>query len=98
VPLRHFDERVRYCGEFYGQTEEGEPLLGAISAERLAQLLANLPEGITELACHPGDPVGLESTYRDERALEVEALCAPRVLATLDREGIELCSFAEVGR
>ena len=93
VPLRHQGPRIRYCGSFYGQTGEGQPLPDAIGVDGLIGTLAALPPGVTELACHPGLDDGLESTYRGERATEVTVLCDPRVRAAIVSEGIELCSF-----
>jgi predicted glycoside hydrolase/deacetylase ChbG (UPF0249 family) len=95
IPLRH-ESRVAYCGEFYGQTAEGLPLPSLIHPGALCTLLSTLRPGITELACHPGFAEDLPTTYRSERALEVEALCDPRVRAALEREGIGLCRFSDV--
>jgi predicted glycoside hydrolase/deacetylase ChbG (UPF0249 family) len=93
VPLRDFSGDVRYRGDFYGQGRNGSPLPGAIAVDGLIELLRALPEGVTELGCHPGDPDGLQSSYLDERSREVETLCDPRVRAALAGEGIELRSF-----
>jgi predicted glycoside hydrolase/deacetylase ChbG (UPF0249 family) len=93
VPLRHYHSEVQYCGAFYGQTPQGAAMPQAISVESLISILADLPAGVTELACHPGEPDDLESTYREERAKEVEALCDPRVREALALERIELRSF-----
>ena len=71
VPLRHHHPRIRYCGDFYGQTGEGQPLPEAISTDALIEIFAALPPGVTELACHPGLDDELQSTYRSERAVEV---------------------------
>jgi predicted glycoside hydrolase/deacetylase ChbG (UPF0249 family) len=97
VPLRHFTPGVRYCGQFYGQTTDGTRLPGSISVAALTRLLAALPPGTTELACHPGYAEGLDTMYRDERAEEVAVLCDPRTRAVLNAEGIALRSFADVG-
>jgi predicted glycoside hydrolase/deacetylase ChbG (UPF0249 family) len=97
VPLRHFSAGVRYCGAFYGQTAEGESLPDTIGVTALLRILAGLGPGLTELACHPALGDDVEGMYRAERALEVEALCDPRVRAALDQAGIELRSFGEVG-
>lgn len=94
VPLRAW--RGRYEGGFYGQTGTGEPLPEAIAAERLIELIVALPAGVTELGCHPGRGLGDESSYAAERDREVTALCDPRVRATVEAEGIELRSFAEL--
>jgi predicted glycoside hydrolase/deacetylase ChbG (UPF0249 family) len=94
VPLRHFSA-IRYQGDFYGQSPEGSSLSGNISVERLIDLIRSLPEGVTELACHPGEAEDLESSYRVERRIELEALCDPRVRTVIEDEGIELRSFAD---
>jgi len=96
VPLRHNDPRIRYNGDFYGQTDEGRLLPEAISVDALIDILAALPSGATELACHPGLDDELQSTYRSERVQELKVLCDPRVRATLAAEEIELSSFTSV--
>ena len=95
VPLRHHSPRIRYCGDFYGQTGEGLPLPEAISVEGLIGIIAALPSGLTELACHPGLDDGLQSTYRSERAEEVRVLCDPRVRAAIVAEGVDLRPFGD---
>jgi predicted glycoside hydrolase/deacetylase ChbG (UPF0249 family) len=95
VPLRA--RTIRYEGGFYGQSGKGEPVPEAIGVESLVALLAMLPVGWTELGCHPGLEMGGESSYGSEREAEVETLCDPRVRAALERERIELRSFAELG-
>ena len=96
VPLRECCPAIRYCGDFYGQTGEGEPLPEVLSVDGLEAILASLPEGITELGCHPGYGQGLATCYREERALEVQVLCAPESRAALKACGIQLCSFASL--
>jgi chitin disaccharide deacetylase len=97
VPLRHYSPVVRYLGDFYGQTAQGCPLLGALSPEALVAILLVLPGGFTELACHPAEQVeDLDTMYRAERRAELEALCHPRVHAVLAEQDIALCSFAHV--
>jgi predicted glycoside hydrolase/deacetylase ChbG (UPF0249 family) len=98
VPLRHYSRLVRHRGDFYGQDEAGTPFPEEISVGKLLTLLRGLPAGLTELGCHPGEGNDVASMYRSERAREVEALCNPRVRATLAAEGIELCSFHGLGR
>jgi predicted glycoside hydrolase/deacetylase ChbG (UPF0249 family) len=94
VPLRA--RPVRYEGGFYGQSGKGEPVPEAIGVENLLRILSSLPAGATELGCHPGLGMGEESSYGREREAEVEALCDPRVRAAIEREGIELRSFAQL--
>ena len=96
VPLRHYTPKVRYCGDFYGQTAEGQPFHEAISVEALVKILAALLPGTTELACHPGEAEHLETMYRTERAQEVKVLCDQKVRAAIDSTEIELASFCRV--
>jgi predicted glycoside hydrolase/deacetylase ChbG (UPF0249 family) len=96
VPLRSFDPRVRFCGDFYGQTGEGEPLPDAITVGNLRSIVADLPAGTTELGCHPGYTWGVTSVYRVERELEVKVLCDPALKSILQELKIELCSFDQL--
>jgi chitin disaccharide deacetylase len=96
VPLRHFDKRVQYRGEFYGQSSDGSPLPEAISVHSLANLLANLPAGLTEIGCHPGFDDALQSMYSCERRQEIATLCDPRIRAIAEGYGIEFVSFADL--
>jgi predicted glycoside hydrolase/deacetylase ChbG (UPF0249 family) len=96
VPLRQFDSRVRFCGDFYGQIEGGRPNPSAIAPEALVELLEHLPAGVTELCSHPGYGEDLKTSYRLERALEVETLCDPSVREAIHRFGIKLISFHDL--
>ena len=95
IPLRGFDTRVRYCGEFYGQMN-GQPWPHGILSETLIDLLGRLPPGVTELGSHPGYADDLGSHYKRERAQEVRTLCDPHVRAAIDRLGIKLVTFREL--
>jgi predicted glycoside hydrolase/deacetylase ChbG (UPF0249 family) len=98
VVLRDRSSRVRHCGEFYGQTGTGEPFPEGVSLEHLVELIATLPPGNTELACHPGRGLGADSVYGRERERELAALCDPRARAAIERKGIVLRSFAGIGK
>jgi chitin disaccharide deacetylase len=97
VPLRWRETRVRYRGDLYGQTAEGEPL-SPVTVDRLVAILAGLPPGITELACHPAEGSDMEPPYREEREQELALLCDPRIKEAIEREAIVLSSFADVER
>ena len=96
VPLRGYHPAIRYCGDFYGQTDRGQPCPEVIAPDGLIQILRRLPPGITELACHPGWGDLPPGMYQSERRREVETLCDPRVREALDADGIRLCSFAHL--
>ena len=93
VPLRHLDHRVRFCGEFYGHDGAGKPDHGSITPGALISLLEGLPPGATELGCHPGYVDDLHDWYRQERVLEIEALCHPSVREAVGRLGLVLATF-----
>jgi predicted glycoside hydrolase/deacetylase ChbG (UPF0249 family) len=95
IPLRGCNAEIRYCGNFYGQTTEGEPLPEIICVDGLRSILAELPPGTTELGCHPGRDEALDSTYAAERAREVEVLCDARIRAALTADDVELRSFRD---
>jgi predicted glycoside hydrolase/deacetylase ChbG (UPF0249 family) len=65
----------------------------------LTTLLLNVPNGTTELMCHPGraDAALLEgSSYAKEREKELEILCDPAVREVVAKNGIELVGFDQL--
>ena len=94
APVRDCNLEIRYCGRFYGQTTEGSPYERGITSDALIEILSQLPPGITELTCHPGEGEVRNTTYIEERAIEVKALCDARVRSALIEMDIELCGFA----
>jgi predicted glycoside hydrolase/deacetylase ChbG (UPF0249 family) len=96
VPLRECTAGVRYCGDFYGQTLHGSSQVDAVCVEALLRLLASLPPGTTELACHPATRDDMAGMYRHERCLELQTLCDRRVRDALCRDGISLRSFHDL--
>jgi chitin disaccharide deacetylase len=96
IPVRSCTPEIEYRGDFYGQTGQGDPFPEAITVDALVRLLSSLPDGITELGCHPAAEPEDGSTYSSERPLELEALCDSRVKASVQAGGIELRSFADV--
>jgi predicted glycoside hydrolase/deacetylase ChbG (UPF0249 family) len=66
------------------------------TAENLLSILDSLPEGSSELMCHPGHPdaeLVAGSSYAAEREGEIRALCDPRVRRKLRDTGVELIPF-----
>ena len=96
IPLRECSTWIRYDGRFYGQDSRGAPWPQNVSIAGLLEILSSLPPGISELACHPGLDSQLESPYRQERAMEMKALCHATTRSALQTSGIELISFHDV--
>ena len=69
---------------------------GALTLDHLLSLLDALPEGTSELMCHPGhDDEALDgSSYRAERELELALLTDPAVRQRAVDLGIEMVTFA----
>jgi predicted glycoside hydrolase/deacetylase ChbG (UPF0249 family) len=75
----------RFAHEFYGATA---------TVESLVERIRKLPEGTTELMCHPGlADEGVEG-YDSGRAKELAVLTDPRVRAAADQAGVALQSYA----
>ena len=98
VPLRHVSPEIRYEGSFYGQNDEGEPLLDQISNEYLISILTGLEVGVTEICCHPALGADLKTMYAAERAVETRTLCDPSVRSAVEALGLELFTFSELTR
>jgi predicted glycoside hydrolase/deacetylase ChbG (UPF0249 family) len=94
--LRHNQPGITYCGRFYGQTAEGAPYPEGIGISSILEIIADLPAGTTELACHPGEGDGADTMYRAERAREVSTLCDSRVREALRNAGVALLTFRDV--
>ena len=93
VPLR-FQSRFGYFGGFYGQAREGRPLPDAISPQALRTAINELPDGATELSCHPAARLDFQSSYGPERLQELKTLCDPTVREAHAASGIRLDSFS----
>lgn len=73
---------------------------GTIEIGRLLRMLDHLPDGTTELMCHPGlhdEALDLKPTrLKRQRQAELDALIAPEALREVRRHGIQLISFREL--
>lgn len=68
-----------------------------VSVPNLIAILRALPEGVTEIMCHPAHPdpeLAASSSYAARRAEELAVLCDPRVREAIEAEGIHLVTFA----
>ena len=69
------------------------------TVENLLEILASLPEGTSELMCHPGRAdaaLRAGSSYAVEREGEIAALCDPRVRARIADLSIALVGFGSL--
>lgn len=98
VPLREHTPGIEYRGEFYGRSAESRPYPEGITATALVELIESLPEGVTELSCHPAEAGVVDEGYGAERTAELRTLCDVRVAEAVRRAGVRLVTFAEVDR
>ena len=70
---------------------------GSLDRERLTALLERLPEGLTELMCHPGklgpELRGAATRLKESRAIELAALTSGEVREVIMRRGIRLRDY-----
>ena len=93
IPIRACSAEVQYCGRFYGQSATGWPFPEGIQADALKRICEELPEGVTELACHPSDEEEPDSMYSRERLTELATLCDRKVKSAIKDNNIRLRSF-----
>jgi chitin disaccharide deacetylase len=78
----------------------GFQLTGHYAAEELAQLIRQLPEGVTEFMCHPGFCTAeLQSTrtrLKESRKRELDALTSRAVREALEESNVALARYSEI--
>ncbi len=80
----------RFVVDFYDERATREELL---------HIIKHLPDGTTEIMCHPGytdDAFAKESVYNDQRDRELEILTDPSIKEAIQANGIQLITFAEL--
>ncbi len=70
---------------------------GHLSEDYVVGVIDRIREGTTELYFHPAADIG-GTPPAVEAQLEVEILTSPRVRAAIDRNGIELITFADLAK
>jgi hypothetical protein len=67
--------------------------------DEILRLISELPEGTTEIMCHPGyvdEAFAKESVYNFQRERELKILTDPTIKQAIQTKGIELITFAEL--
>lgn len=75
----------------------GFQLTGTLNEARLIETLKALPDGLTELMCHPGylreELRAAPTRLKESREIELAALTSAKVRETLEGAGIQLTSY-----
>lgn len=84
--------RIRMTDRFLGYR-----FTGSLTEQMLAATLERLPEGMTELMCHPGfagpELQQARTRLKESRQRELEALTAPAIRELISANGIRLTGF-----
>jgi chitin disaccharide deacetylase len=99
---RHFRLKLAQAGLNYPTHFYGLSQTGLLNLERLEEIIRGLPDGASELMCHPGyaDPLLAETGTRllAQREIESRALMSSRIRELAVSEGIQLVSYSEFAR
>ena len=78
----------------------GFQITGRFDATALSSLLGALPEGSTELMCHPGHCTpelrAMHTRLKESRQRELDALTSPDVRRAIEDSGIRLASYRDL--
>jgi len=96
---RLFKEKLAEAGLLFPEHFYGLTQTGFLDARSVHGILERLPEGVSELMCHPGylDFHLVEAGTRllAQREVEIRALTAPQVRKLVAERGIQLISYRE---
>jgi predicted glycoside hydrolase/deacetylase ChbG (UPF0249 family) len=98
---RAFHTAVREEGMFTTDGTVGIAATGMLNQKTLSAILTALPQGTWELVCHPGysddDLRAAGTRLLQSREIELQALTSAETKSLLQRQNIQLMSYAELG-
>ncbi len=96
----YFEPKLAHHGCRWTDHFAGFQITGRVDAATLVELIRRLPEGSTELMCHPGyctDELRAENTrLKESRERELKALTAPQVRTALTEARVQLVNYREL--
>ena len=103
---REFSETTKYAPELLKEFSPRRPNVFFVNfydegatKENLLSIIENVPEGTSELMCHPGhvdEAFAQESVYNFQRERELQILIDPSIKAALEGQAIQLITFADL--
>ncbi len=79
----------------------GFQMTGRFRTRQLADLIRNLPDGLTEFMCHPGfataELLAARTRLKGSRQRELEALTSPETRRAVEDAGVRLVSYRDLG-
>lgn len=89
IPLR---DDVNFIDNFFAVK-----MVSDVSPKSLIKILKSLPDGISELMCHPAkDTMDFISSYSSQRKIELKTLTSDKVDIAIQDLGIKLISWKEI--
>jgi len=85
------------CDRLMSTSHTGDKAVQAL----WSQLLRNVPDGWTEVYCHPAvpdDELRRYATYVDERLAEIDVMTSDETRQEIERNGIQLRTFHDLAR
>lgn len=84
--------QINFIDSFFGM-----PSVEAITVTGLVNILNNLPDGTSELMCHPGIlSADLKSSYSEQRELELKTLTSQKVVQEVKNLRIKLINWKDL--
>jgi len=97
-----FQQKLARAGLFTPAHFFGLSQTGFLHTESMLDILGRLPDGVSELMCHPGyvdaDLHRMGTRLLNQRQIEIQALTAPAVRKLVTDRGIQLVSYGRPGR
>jgi predicted glycoside hydrolase/deacetylase ChbG (UPF0249 family) len=100
------EETARYAPQFIQEFGPRKPDIFFVNfydetatKENLLSILENVPEGTSEIMCHPGhvdEAFAQESIYNFQREREFAILTDPEIKQSIESQGIQLINFADL--
>jgi chitin disaccharide deacetylase len=95
-----FDRILQRAGCRFTDHFTGFEVTGRLGTVELISILRHLPDGLTELMCHPGylgdELRGAPTRLKESRVKELQALTSPEVRAALTETGIQLTAYTDL--
>jgi chitin disaccharide deacetylase len=95
-----FDKVLYNAGCRFTDHFTGFEVTGRLGTPELLRILRHLPDGLTELMCHPGylsEELGLAPTrLKESRVKELEALTSREARAILSDTGVQLTTYRDL--
>jgi chitin disaccharide deacetylase len=100
MAANRFDSALRRAGCRFTDHFTGFEVTGRMGTPELTDLIRHLPDGLTELMCHPGflgpELRNAPTRLKESREKEMHAITAPDTRQAILETGVELTSYRDL--